>query len=106
MWRRRCWSIACSHRTARTPSPCVVFDDELGATIVPTPSAASRSTTAPSKILTAVNVPGELARIAMRGARYGFPRWVTVGEAKRRYIEQRSDAQAKAIECLQGAKTA
>jgi hypothetical protein len=46
----------------------------------------------------------------MRGARYGFPGWVSVEETKRgtkrRYIEQRSDAQAKAIEYLEGAKAA
>jgi hypothetical protein len=62
------------------------------------------------KILTAVNVAGELDRIAMRGARYGFPGWVSFEETKRgtkrHYIEQRSDAQAKAIEYLEGANTA
>ena len=62
------------------------------------------------KILTAINVAGELDRIAMRGARYGFPGWVTTEETKRgtrrRYIEQRADAQAKAAQYLAGAKSA
>jgi hypothetical protein len=62
------------------------------------------------KILTAINLAGDLDRVAMRGARYGFPGWVTVEEtkrgAKRRYIDQRADAQAKAVEYLAGATTA
>jgi hypothetical protein len=88
---------------------CAVFNDEFGVAIV---NSLSRVTVDDRtvKIVTAVNVAGELDRIAMRGARYGFPGWVTVEEAKRgakrRYIEQRSDAEAKAIEYLEGAKTA
>ena len=35
------------------------------------------------KILTAINVAGELDRIAMRGARYGFPGWISTQETKR-----------------------
>jgi len=46
----------------------------------------------------------------MRGARYGFPGWVTVEETKRgtkrRYLEHKHEAQAKAVEYLAGAKTA
>ena len=46
----------------------------------------------------------------MRGARYGFPGWVAIEEikhgTKRRYLEHRHEAQAKAVECLAGAKTA
>jgi len=62
------------------------------------------------KILTAINVAGELDRIAMRGARYGFPGWVTIEEtkrgARRRYIDQRADAQARAVAYLAGATSA
>jgi hypothetical protein len=46
----------------------------------------------------------------MRGARYGFPGWVTIEKTKRatkrRYVEHRHAAQAKAVEYLAGAKTA
>ena len=62
------------------------------------------------KILTAINVAADLDRIAMRGARYGFPGWVTIEETKRgtkrRYLEHRHEAEAKAVEYLAGAKTA
>jgi hypothetical protein len=88
---------------------CAAFNDELGVAIVNSLSRVKVDDRT-VKILTAVNVAGELDRIAMRGARYGFPGWVSVEETKRgtkrRYIEQRSDAQAKAIEYLEGAKTA
>jgi ParB/RepB/Spo0J family partition protein len=85
------------------------FNDELGAAIV---NALSRVKVDERtvKILTAINIAAELDRIAMRGARYGFPGWVTIEDGKRatkrRYLEQRSDAEAKAIEYLAGAKTA
>ena len=56
-----------------------------------------------------MGVAADLDLIAMRGARYGFPGWVTVEETKRgtkrHYMEQRSDAEAKAIGYLTGAKT-
>jgi hypothetical protein len=51
------------------------------------------------KILTAINVAADLDRIAMRGARYGFPGWITLEKTKRatkrRYLEKRRDAEAK-----------
>jgi hypothetical protein len=88
---------------------CALFNDELGVAIVNSLSRVKVDERM-VKILTAINVAAELDRIAMRGARYGFPGWVAVEETKRgtkrRYIEQRSDAEAKAIEYLTGAKTA
>jgi hypothetical protein len=55
------------------------------------------------KVLTAVDVDGELDGLAMRGARYGFPGWVAqetkrAGKAKRIYLE-RPQAVAKARKC-------
>lgn len=62
------------------------------------------------KILTAINVAGDLDKVAMRGARYGFPGWVTSQQTKRAirrcYVEQRAEAQARAVEYLAGARTA
>jgi hypothetical protein len=88
---------------------CALSNDELGVAIVNSLSRVKVDERT-VKILTAINVAAELDRIAMRGARYGFPSWVTVEQTKRgtkrRYIEQRSDAEAKAIEYLTGAKTA
>ena len=60
------------------------------------------------KILTAVDLHGELDGIAMRGARYGFPDWVTLettksGKTKRAYLE-RPAALAKARDYLEGAQ--
>jgi len=88
---------------------CAAFNDELGVAIVNSLSRVKVDERT-VKILTAVNVASELDRIAMRGARYGFPGWVTIEEtkraSKRRYIEQRGDAKDKAIAYLAGAKTA
>ena len=62
------------------------------------------------KILTAINVASELDRIAMRGARYGFPGWVTLEEtkrgAKRCYIDQRATPRPRPWNYLAGATTA
>jgi ParB/RepB/Spo0J family partition protein len=88
---------------------CALFNEQLGVAIVNSVSRVKVDERT-VKILTAINVAAELDRIAMRGARYGFPGWVTIEKTKRatkrRYLEQRHDAQAKAIDYLQGAKTA
>jgi len=86
-----------------------VFNDELGVAIVNSLSRVKVDDRV-VKILTAINVASNLDSIAMRGARYGFPGWVTIEEtkrgSKRRYIDQRGDAETKAVEYLSGAKTA
>ena len=86
-----------------------MFNEQLGVAIVNSLSRVKVDDRV-VKILTAINVASDLDRIAMRGARYGFPGWVTTRDtkrgAKRVYIEQRGDAQAKAAEYLAGAKTA
>jgi ParB/RepB/Spo0J family partition protein len=60
------------------------------------------------KVLAAVDLNGELEGIAMRGARYGFPDWVTLettksAKTKRTYLE-RPQAGAKARDYLAGAR--
>jgi hypothetical protein len=86
-----------------------VFNEQLGVAIVNTVSRAKVDERT-VKILTAINVDSKPDRIAMRGARYGFPGWVTIEKTKRatkrRYLEHRHEAQAKAVEYLAGAKTA
>ena len=61
------------------------------------------------KILTAIDVHGDLQRIATRGARYGFPGWSTTVEQKngKTKTEYRGpgDAATKAREFLAGATT-
>jgi ParB/RepB/Spo0J family partition protein len=62
------------------------------------------------KILTASPLSDDLARVAARGARLGFPAWVTVeqranGTVKATYL-QTADAETKAREYLAGAKSA
>jgi ParB/RepB/Spo0J family partition protein len=63
------------------------------------------------KILASVDVTGKLAEIAMRGARYGFPGWVSEstasasGKTKLIYIERREEAERRASEYLLGART-
>lgn len=61
------------------------------------------------KILTAVDLHGDLQRIAARGARYGFPGWTETverknGTTKIEYLGP-TDASVKAREYLDGAKT-
>jgi ParB/RepB/Spo0J family partition protein len=85
-----------------------VFNDGLGVAITNSLSRVNVDERT-VKILTAINVAAELDRIAMRGARYGFPGWVTQDTkrgTKRVYIDQRAAAKAKAVEYLAGAKTA
>jgi len=59
------------------------------------------------KLLASVEIVGELADVAMRGARYGFPGWVTEttlknGTTKYGYLEK-PDAGQRASEYLRGA---
>ena len=59
------------------------------------------------KLLASVEIVGELADVAMRGARYGFPGWVTEttqknGKAKYGYLEK-SEAGQRASDYLRGA---
>lgn len=88
---------------------CAQFNEQLGVAIVNSLSRVKVDERT-VKILTAINVAADLDRIAMRGARYGFPGWVTIEETKRamkrRYLEHKHEAQAKAVEYLAGAKTA
>jgi ParB/RepB/Spo0J family partition protein len=62
------------------------------------------------KILTAIDVHGDLQRIAARGARYGFPGWtktveLKTGKTKTEYSGP-PEAAARARDYLAGAKTA
>jgi ParB/RepB/Spo0J family partition protein len=62
------------------------------------------------KILTCADVSAQLPKIAMRGARYGFPGWVEQAErkgggVKRTYLGHGA-VEAKALEYLAGARTA
>ena len=97
-------AAAAAHR-----EQCAQFNEQLGAAIVNSLSRVKVDERT-VKILTAINVAADLDRIAMRGARYGFPGWVTLEEtkrgSKRRYLEHRHEAEAKAVEYLAGAKTA
>jgi hypothetical protein len=87
----------------------VAFNDELGAAVV---KALSRVKVDDRvvRILAAVDIHGDLGKLAMRGARYGFAGWVAetrtkTGKAKVTYLD-RGEAEAKAREYLAGAKTA
>ncbi len=85
------------------------FNDELGLATVRA-LAKVKVDAAGVKILSAVDVHGDLEKIAKRGARYGFPGWVAeeatkTGKVKRRYLEG-SEAEDKAREFLAGARRA
>ncbi len=59
------------------------------------------------KALASVGIVGELGDVAMRGARYGFPGWVTEstqknGKTKYSYLEK-PDAERRASDYLSGA---
>jgi len=97
-------AAAAAHR-----EECAVFNEQLGVAVVNSLSRVKVDERM-VKILTAINVAADLDAIAVRGARYGFPGWVTIEETKRgtkrRYLEHKHEAQAKAVEYLAGAKTA
>lgn len=62
------------------------------------------------KLLASVEVAGRLGDLAMRGARYGFPGWVTEttqanGKTKLAYIEQRVELADRASSYLAGAES-
>jgi hypothetical protein len=59
----------------------VAFNDELGAAVVKTLSRVKIDGRT-VRILAAVDVHGDLTKIAMRGARYGFPGWVAHTQSK------------------------
>jgi ParB/RepB/Spo0J family partition protein len=85
------------------------FNAELGRAVYTSMSRVKVEERA-LKILSSVNVTGELGELAMRGARYGFPGWVQEvtqanGKTKLVYIEQRAEAQRRASEYLAGATT-
>ena len=88
-----------------------LFNEELGIAIVKTLSKTKVDDRV-VKVLAAVDFDGELDKIAMRGARYGFPGWVemvTITEgkpAKRVYVERASEAEEKARAYIAVARTA
>lgn len=82
------------------------FNLELGRAVYTTLSRA-RVDEAVLKVLASVDVVGKLSDVAMRGARYGLPGWVTEftqrnGKTKYVYLE-RAEAEQRAGEYLDGA---
>ena len=59
----------------------MAFNDELGAAVVKS-LGRLRVDERVVKILSAVDLHGDLDKIALRGARYGFPGWVVQAETK------------------------
>lgn len=85
------------------------FNDRLGLAIVDKLSRVKLDVDA-VRVLTTVDFADELGDIALRGARYGFPGWVTEeatkgGKLKRTYLQTSGAAEVKAREYLAGAKT-
>jgi hypothetical protein len=83
----------------------VAFNTELGAAVVKSLSRL-RVDERVVKILSAVDLHGELGKIALRGARYGFPGWVVhtetkTGKPKLEYLGS-GEAHAKARGYLEG----
>jgi hypothetical protein len=78
---------AAEHRRAerevrkQAQEQAVAFNDELGAAVVKA-LGRLRVDERVVKILSAVDLHGELDKIALRGARYGFPGWVVHTETK------------------------
>jgi ParB/RepB/Spo0J family partition protein len=92
----------------RAQGEAVAFNDELGAAVVKSLSRL-RVDERVVKVLAAVDLHGELDKIALRGPRYGFPGWVVhsetkTGKPKLEYLGS-GEAQAKARTYLQGAST-
>lgn len=85
------------------------FNDQLGAAVFSHLSKV-RVDDRVLRILTAIQTGSKLRELAMRGARYGMPGWVTIqetrgGKSKRIYLEAAA-AEDKAREFLAGANTA
>ncbi len=83
------------------------FNLELGRAIYTTLSRVRRVDEAVLKILASVEISSELADVAFRGARYGFPGWVNEteqnnGKTKYGYLEKH-EAEQRAADFLQGA---
>ena len=92
----------------RAQGEAVAFNDELGAAVVKSLSRL-RVDERVLKVLAAVDLHGELDKIALRGARYGFPGWVVhsetkTGKPKLEYLGS-GEAQAKARTYLEGASS-
>lgn len=86
----------------------VAYNTELGAAVLKR-LARVRVDERALRILTAVDLHGELDKIASRGARYAFPGWpqeshTKTGKAKVEYLGA-TDAGARAREFLAGAKS-
>lgn len=87
----------------RVREQAVSFNFELGRAVYTTVSRVRVDETA-LKILASVEIVGELADIAMRGARYGLPGWVTEtmqknGKTKYAYLE-RAEAEQRASDYI------
>ncbi len=85
------------------------YNDDLGAAVVK-PRSSFKVDATVIQILAAIDLHSDVRKIATRGARYGFPGWVTEesrknNTLKRVYVEPR-EAYAKAIEYLEGATSA
>jgi ParB/RepB/Spo0J family partition protein len=98
-----------SEELAAERAAAVAFNDRLGAAVYNGLSRV-RVDGRVLRIVTAIPVATDLADLAMRGARYGMPGWVTEtegrgGKTKRIYLEK-TPATAKAVEYLAGASTA
>jgi hypothetical protein len=105
---------AAEHRRAeraereRAQEEATAFNDELGVAVVKSLSRL-RVDERVVKILAAVDLHGELGKIALRGARYGFPGWVVhsetkTGKPKLEFLPS-DEAQAKARGYLRGASS-
>lgn len=85
------------------------FNDRLGRAIVDKLSRVKLDVDA-MRVLSTIDLAGDLGDLALRGARYGFPGWVTEeptkgGKLKRTYLPNSGAAAVKAREYLAGAKT-
>jgi hypothetical protein len=105
---------AAEHRRAerevrkQAQEQAVAFNDELGAAVVKA-LGRLRVDERVVKILSAVDLHGELGKIALRGARYGFPGWVVhtetkTGKPKLDYAAS-GEARSKARGYLEGASS-
>jgi hypothetical protein len=74
--------LTASAGSAGRQEEAIAFNDELGAAVVRSLSRL-RVDERLVKILAAVDLHGELGKIALLGARYGFPVWVVHKEPRR-----------------------
>ncbi|WP_196189465.1 ParB/RepB/Spo0J family partition protein [Conexibacter sp. W3-3-2] len=106
---RKAQAAAEREQQAAERETACAFNDRLGRAMVDKLSRVKLDVDA-LRVVTTIDLAADLGDLALRGARYGFPGWVTEettkgGKLKRTYLPNSSEAAARARDYLKGANT-